>query len=184
MIPGIYGKAWQVSKLALFCAALAVAVGLMTGSMIEDARAGKTRPPAGVATKTNEQETGSCGAVDQHNFCAPVTVKVPAGKRYNVTVFSSFTAESTSASGVTYCPWVTGGSINNCVSSKVNFVSLAAGYAESGANSGEIVLPPGTYTVSTMLFPRPSASFVSLSNLNATTMVQVRDAAVRKPPIG
>ncbi len=65
----------------------------------------------GVTTRTSEQLTGECDTPNVPNECAIVEVRVPAGKKYHVTVFSSFTAASDSTTTLRYCPRVEGGNI-------------------------------------------------------------------------
>lgn len=135
----------------------------------------------GVTTKMMSQSTEGCDTnLDGVNACAVVAVKVPAGKQYHVTVFSSFTAESTSTSSLKYRPMAQGSGVNTCTET-TNVIDLAGGYAESGASSGAITLGPGTYNVSTYISPQAALSYDPLHS--AHTTVQVRDATAPGPPI-
>jgi hypothetical protein len=134
----------------------------------------------GVTTVSNQQQTSECDtSLGGINDCAVVQVKVPAGKQYHLTVFSSFTAQSASATTLSYCSSVSGDA-NTCLGTSNN-INLAANYAESGASQGDITLGPGSYNFSTMISPQ--AALVSDGVYTAKTTVQVRDASVPRPPI-
>lgn len=139
--------------------------------------------------KTGDTSAGGCTSAGVFSACAPVTVKVPAGKQYHVTVLSSFAAESSEATLVAYCPAIQGGSFGlscidagngaNAISDRI---SLAPAYRESAATSGEIgPLPAGTYTFSTTI--KSNIQLLSANDLKAHTTVMVRDASAPGPPI-
>src|SRR5215210_3213562 len=101
----------------------------------------------GVTVKSAWAFTSDCAKnVSSPNECAPVTVKVPTGKHYDVTVLSSFAAVAASNTTVFYCSAVRTSTSNGCLNAN-SIISLAANYAESGASSGEAIsLSAGTYT--------------------------------------
>ncbi len=145
----------------------------------------------GITMKTNSEVVDSCTNArtdgSYEGKCAPVTVTVPAGKQYHVTVLSSFSIEIHSTGSVTYCPHVEGLSGSRsatCVSWEgvSEKISLAANYGESAASSGEIgPLGAGTYTFSTFLH---ATDFVDISPVyQAHTTVMVRDVSAPGPPI-
>jgi hypothetical protein len=179
--------AWLVVLMLLLCVGLVV--GLVFGSPIQDADAAKTQANPGVTTKTSQAQTSQCTSPDVNSVCAPVKVKVPTGKKYHVTVFSSFAAVSTSSNYILYCPAIKGGSIAptpRCItptpaSPSPDSISLAPNYQESAASSGEISsLPAGTYTFSTMIHPHLA---IEQSPAFAHTTVLVRDVAAPGPRI-
>jgi len=163
-------------------------------SLNADQLDGKDATALALTTNSNHQPTGDtttggCTTVLAFNECAPVTVKVPAGKQYRVTVLSSFSLESTSTSDIFYCPAIQGGSFTalRCIAATpaadgFDFIDLEADNAESAASSGEVgPLPAGTYTFSTVI--NPSIELLSRSWLTAHTTVLVRDASAPGPPI-
>jgi len=139
--------------------------------------------------KTGDTSAGGCTSDGVFSACAPVTVKVPAGKQYHVTVLSSFAAASSVATDVSYCPAIKGGSFGlSCIDTGdeanafSDVISLAPSYHESAATSGEIgPLPAGTYTFSTTI--KSNIQLESRSDLKAHTTVMVRDASAPGPPI-
>jgi hypothetical protein len=133
-----------------------------------------------VTMKTNVVGTGECQIAEVLSNCAHVTVKVPTGKQYDVTVWSSFAAESDSDSSTQYCVHMESNGATGCQGA--DFIRLAADYPESAATSGEFLsLPAGTYTFSTGI---TSDSELVTGNLyNVHTTVMVRDAAAPGPSI-
>lgn len=119
----------------------------------------------------------------QWNECAPVTVKVPAGKQYEVTVWSSFNATSPSNTTVTYCSGATTpGPLGQICTGMPSTISLAANKAESASDSGRLGgIPAGTYTFSTLIAPGaeisagPATDFSDVGHV--TTTVLVRDVS-------
>jgi hypothetical protein len=135
----------------------------------------------GVTMKTNEQQTSACTIPGSARACAPVTVKVPTGRTYHVTVFSSFAAVSTSTGSVKYCPVLSSVSGVFCLNGGDDAISLAQNYHESAASSAEKgPLQAGTYTFATML--DPSVALTSSQQKKVQTTVLVRDA-LAGPPI-
>ena len=149
-----------------------------------------------VTTETNIEPIYSCipiGAnLESFRECAPVTVTVPTGKQYDVTVLSSFAISSSSSGNAIYCPRIKGGSVapsGSCVTKGStpdpgahNHISLASTYAESATSSGSIgPLPAGTYTFSTgiKLTDWPSQA----PTYHAHTTVMVRDVSAPGPTI-
>ena len=144
----------------------------------------------GVTVKENHQPTEECDAVTSWNECAPVTVKVPVGKQYHVTVLSSFgtyiNSNSTGWANLYYCVGINDGSNGRCANGRgangisADYLTLAPGYGESAATTQSIgPLAAGTYTFSTRLNPSEPLVGVDLAN----TTVMVRDASVPGPPI-
>jgi hypothetical protein len=151
---------------------------------------GKDSTALGVTIKTAHSSTGACTTAGTYSACAPVSVKVPAGKQYHVTVSSSFAAESASAGNVRYCPAIQGGSFAalGCIAEGsgqtgiADSISLAPNYAESAAISGELgPIPAGTYTFSTTI--NPDFELIENANWKAHTTVMVRDVSAPGPPI-
>lgn len=160
---------------------------------------GKDSTAYGVTMKSAHEEIGEgpfgCTPEGIYSECAPVTVKVPTGEQYHVTVFSSFSViPSTNDSfGVEYCPAIQGGSFGlSCIETGTGATPVERGVgdliiipingSDSAAISGEIgPLSAGTYTFSTAI--RVSAHMVVDSQEKAHTTVMVRDASVPGPPI-
>jgi hypothetical protein len=163
----------------------------------------------GVTTKTNHQETGECDTVlppeevypPTFNECAPVTVTVPPGRQYRVTVFSSFTAHIDPFSdpaerfgpSVWACPAIKGGTYElRCIDQGRGArlgghqgadVVVVEPQAGSGAYSaGTSALPAGTYTFSTA-FLAPTTPLEARDDMRAHTTVLVTDASAPGPPI-
>lgn len=153
-----------------------------------DSLDGRDSTALGVTTKTNHQKTSECDARQTYTQCAPVTVWVPAGKRYEVTVFSSLAVAVQNAGGVRYCPSFDAGSGDFCMQGQgvPQSVSLAANYAESAASTGQILAEARTYTrkhtFSTFINPDVQ-QLIDSEELQANTTVIVRDASAPGPPI-
>ncbi len=162
---------------------------------------GKDSMALGVTMKTEHESTGDvtttggCTSFTAWRECAPVTVKVPTGRQYHVTVWSSFAAYTENGPGfLYYCPAVQGGSIaptlkcvtpdgGTVVGDAGDEIKLADEYVESASISGEIgPLPAGTYTFSTVLNPTQKL-WDFQGRQRAHTTVMVRDASVSGPPI-
>jgi hypothetical protein len=88
--------------------------GTKVSNLNADKLDGKDSTALGVTMKTAHGPTGSgiggCANPGIWSACAPVTVKVPTGKQYHVTVLSSLAVQSDEGSGVLYCPAIQGGS--------------------------------------------------------------------------
>ena len=134
------------------------------------------------------QRAGSCTSPGIWSACAQVRVVVPPGRRYNVTVLSSFAAMSNSDGSVRYCPGIQGGGYElSCMNPTVQnaeaeFMRLAASYTESAATSGEITVGPGTYFFSTVL--NSDVDLVVSYEWSVHTTLIVTDASAPGPPIG
>jgi hypothetical protein len=168
--------------------------GTRVANLNADRVDGKDTTALGVTMKSAHGRTGDnslngCTSAGVFSACAPVTVKVPAGKQYHVTVVSSFAAASSEATDVIYCPAIKGGSFGlSCIDSGdganaiSDSISLAPFYNESAATSGEVgPLPAGTYTFSTTI--KSNIQLESRNDLKAHTTVMVRDASAPGPPI-
>src|SRR5215216_1050065 len=72
---------------------------------------GKSSEVLGSFMATSQSITGDCTTAGTWKGCASYSLKVPAGKVYRVTVWSSINARSDGSSGtLLYCPAVAGGS--------------------------------------------------------------------------
>lgn len=125
--------------------------------------------------------------ISTFNECAPVTVTVPAGKQYIVSVWSSFSAKGgASNQDVVYCSAGKGSGIelaNPCVSpfGAQNKVTVEANQFTASSSSGDTVtLNQGTYTFFTAI--KPTAEFADPGgNDEVITKVLVRDSSNSLP---
>ncbi len=154
-----------------------------TNAQNADKLDGKDSSAFGIKTDHATKYTDECDSpLNTLNECAPVTVTVPAGKTYLVSVWSSFSAKQTATGNqlLAYCPTQRnpGQTTPSCISpfGYYNFLTLRSGEHVGGASSGETLpLSAGTYTFST--------GTVFQQDLNSTnygqaiTKVMVRDAA-------
>jgi hypothetical protein len=138
----------------------------------------------GTFMATSQSITGTCTTAGIWEGCAGYRVTVPAGKVYDVTVWSSVNARSAGSAGTLfYCPAVEGGSFGlSCITvqGRYDTLTLPSGVAVSGASSGEISLPAGDYFISTAI--KPSVNLSSDSSLNMHTTLMVQDSSVPRPP--
>ncbi len=150
-----------------------------------------------VETEQATQDANDCGTTAVAE-CAPVTVRVPTGKEYHVSVWSSFSVASadTMDNTVDYCSavkestWTTPVCLTADTSSPSfgrNSVTIegresstaplkftsAATSGETGYNLRTTPLSAGTYTFSTLM--DPERGFAATSNDWVITKVQVRD---------
>lgn len=183
--------------LVALMAGVATTVALSMGFTPDADAQKKPGTPAvmpGVTSQTNEDDTGTCTTPNQDSVCAPVEVTVPAGKQYNVTVWSTFAAQNPSEEfyrPVEYCASVTGGSFGttpdcNIPNTSRDQVLLDLWPLDESASSFGNVgpLPEGTYTFFTLLQPDgPLVGGQLTIPYNARTMVRVTDAALPGPPI-
>lgn len=144
---------------------------------------GKNSSAFGIRTDHAQIHADNCDTPDIWNECAPVTVTVPEGKNYIVSVWSSFSAKDGGGPGASqllqYCSAGKGPSIsttNPCITPfGINNSVHLHDYLIAASSSGETVsLAPGTYTFFTALRP-PDREF-ALSNGRVITKVMVRDA--------
>ena len=162
---------------------------------------GKDSTAYGVTMKSAHEEIGEpngfsgCAPEGIYSECAPVTVKVPTGEQYHVTVFSSFSVipSTNDFFGVEYCPAIQGGSFGlSCIETGTGATPVERGVgdlliipingSDSAAISGEIgPIPAGTYTFSTAI--KVDAGLQPDNQNKAHTTVMVRDASVPGPPI-
>lgn len=137
----------------------------------------------GVKTSTNFNWTDACDAANTRNECAPVTVTVPAGKTYLVSVWSEFSAKGgATQQDVEYCSAIkaSGATQPSCLApiggNAPHMVTVEQGHFAAGGSSGESAsLSEGTYTFSTAI--KPQAEFVVTNNGKVITKVMVRDAS-------
>lgn len=117
------------------------------------------------------------------NVCAPVTVTVPSGKSYVVSVWSSFSARDSGGVGnrqnVEYCSAGKGNGIsttNPCITPFGGSNTVAVhDYLTAASSSGETLqLSAGTYTFFTLI--KPQFPFAEDSGGRVITKVMVRDA--------
>jgi len=148
---------------------------------------GKDSRTFGTFMATSQSITGDCTTAGTWKGCASYSLKVPAGKVYRVTVWSSINARSDGSSGtLLYCPAVAGGSFGlSCITPAPSFgrydtLTLPSDAAVSGASSGEISLPAGSYNISTAINPSVGLSLDPSLNMHTTLMVQ--DSSVPLPP--
>jgi len=148
---------------------------------------GKDSRAFGIRTAHNFSYAHDCDTADVWNECAPVTVTVPAGKTYYVSVWSSFTVENSDwvlTRHLDYCSAGKGTGIdanNPCITPfGVHNELFIAAYGEMGAvqaasSSGETnALSAGTYTFFTAI--RPETGLQANQKNVVITKVMVRDA--------
>ncbi len=148
----------------------------------------------GIQMLNSQGDTGSanCGQADVWTECAPVTVKVPAGKEYFVSAWSDFTLQGGQNNrNVAYCSAIRrpGDTEPMCLSDNPwrfgvphIFTNWAHGHNPASASGEFGPLSAGTYTFSTAIKPQTEAVPVGIGTL-AITKVMVRDASVPRPPI-
>jgi hypothetical protein len=148
---------------------------------------GKDSRTFGTFMATSQSITGTCTSAGIWKGCASYTLKVPAGKVYRVTVWSSVNAQSADSDGtLLYCPAIQGGSFGlSCItpavsSGRFDTLTLPSGVAVSGASSGEISLPAGSYNISTAI--NPSVALASSPDFNMHTTLMIQDSSVPLPP--
>lgn len=152
---------------------------------------GKDSTAFGIQTAHASNRAANCDnnpdPTTNFNECAPVTVTVPAGKQYIVSVWSSFSAKGgASNQDVVYCAAGKGSGIsitNPCVTpfGAQNTVTVEADQFTAAASSGDTVtLNQGTYTFFTAI--KPQAQFADpFVNDEVITKVLVRDASSSLP---
>ncbi len=168
-------------------APLAVNSSAKVAKLNSDRLDGKDSTALGVTTKTSHQRTGQCDAPESDNECAKVTVRVPPGKQYRVSVISSFVAGTNSVDDqiIHYCPAIKGGSFTSlrCIApTDEMFIGFGSGDAaqHSATITGEVgPLGSGTYTISTLI--DPDGALIDDTGHNAHTTVLVRDASAGPP---
>jgi hypothetical protein len=137
----------------------------------------------GVRTISTFGYADSCDAPNAWNTCAPVTVTVPAGKTYLVSVWSEFSALGGANNQTTeYCSAVTAPAQTtpSCLppigGNDPHIVTVWGNAFVTAGSSGESdSLSAGTYTFSTAI--RPQAEFGFTNNGKVITKVMVRDAS-------
>jgi hypothetical protein len=134
--------------------------GAKVANLNADSLDGKDSMALGVTIKTIHERVFECASTEGFwNECARARVNVPAGKRYRVTVLSSFAAQNiseTDGNAVSYCPAIRGGSfpVQTCISSAPGAIKIAPDLTSAAAMSGEVgPLPAGSYTFSTVINP-------------------------------
>ena len=168
-------------------APFAVDSGVKVDRLNADRLDGVDSTALGVTTKTAIDITGECAVSGTWSPCAPVRVEVPAGRRYRVTVLSSFTAQVSDTTEFRYCPAVAGGPYGlSCIeptpaSGRYERVVLQTSDQWTGAASGTLTVGPGMWTFSTAIHAQLAP--YSDEAQNAHTTVLVTDVAAG-PPIG
>ena len=144
---------------------------------------GKDSSAFAIKTDQSIAFASDCDNPEQWTLCAPVTVTVPAGKTYNVSVWSSFTAKAlVNAQSVAFCSGGRGPSIsadNPCITplgahSRVTFGSGQFGAAATSGEAGP--LSEGEYTFGTALRPQYEG-FMPDDHARVITKVMVRNTA-------
>ena len=98
-------------------------------------------------TRTARQKPASCYGGDQiWVACAPITVTVPAGHSYVVTLTSTLDAVTGTSQSLVWCPAYTG---PTCISGSADGITLLAGNFTTGTQTATGLFPAGTYTFNT-----------------------------------
>ena len=144
---------------------------------------GKDSSEFAIRTDHGIESTSDCDTPNTWNLCAPVTVKVPAGKTYYASVWSSFTAKAQANNqDVAFCSAGRGpviNAFNPCITpwGMHSSVTIEAGQLGAAASSGETVpLSEGEYTFGTAISPSLE-QFVAHPDAKAITKVMIRDTA-------
>ncbi len=143
---------------------------------------GKNSSAFGIRTAHAQEHADLCDTPDIWNECAPVTVTVPEGKNYIVSVWSSFSAKDSSIGSsqlLFYCSAGKGPSLSKtdpCITPFGGDNAVAVhSYLTAASSSGETAsLSPGTYTFFTALWPQDRE--FATSHGRVITKVMVRDA--------
>jgi hypothetical protein len=151
----------------------------------------------GMSVGTSRQATYQCDTPNVATECAPVTLNVPAGRKYRALVLSSFAAKTPTGAPaythLTYCPAVKSntGVAETCLTPHhySDNVLLAANVDESGSISGHTSTlgfdlgGPATWTFSTLLTLQDATGRLArATDLNAHTTVIVTDASAPAGP--
>ncbi len=131
---------------------LKIKANSVTGSKIDESTLGRVPDSGRVAglpvgylrqrTRTVAVPSSSCAVADTYVACAPISVTVPSGHFYVVTVTSHITATPLAGtSTVVYCPATAGPSCMSGVSQ--NYVTLWAGGYSSGSLAASWLWTPG-----------------------------------------
>lgn len=146
----------------------------------------------GIKTDQKAAPASGCDTPGTSNECAPVTVTVPDGKTYAVSVWSSFSARgdtldpNVQEQNVFFCSagrnpdqttpqCITPSGLDNAVTVEVNKI-------RTGASSGETLSEgPGTYTFSTRIRPDAQQFAPSGQSEAVITKVLVRDVSTSLP---
>jgi len=152
----------------------------------------------GVATQHNRQQVATCDTPPPdpmtgsfpRQTCAPVQVVVPPGKRYVVSIWSSFSVYGFYADPpqeVRYCSAMKGPGQTepSCIApfGQTNKVTILQDAFISASSSGETqALTEGTYTFGTVIMPL-SRDLTGVNNPEdfVITKVMVRDASSPQP---
>ncbi len=146
---------------------------------------GKNSSAFGIRTVHSWAYVSDCSTPERWNECAPVSVTVPDGKTYYVSVWSSFSARHmygwAGTQKVWYCSAGKGSGIsttNPCITPFGHHNAITIDHLEGGAasSSGEsLPLSAGTYTFFTAIKPE-SYGLASGDYDVVITKVMVRDA--------
>ena len=155
----------------------------------------------GITTQHNQQDLVSCSTpapspttgFAPRQACAPLTVVVPPGKKYVVSVWSNFSvygswAETTLTQQVRYCSGMQAPEQTqpNCITpfGVQNAMTVRRGEHVAASTSGETLpLTEGTYTFGTIVMPQAHnlAQNSVVSGDAVVTKVLVRDASAPEP---
>lgn len=141
----------------------------------------------GIQVQSRTVRTHGCNEFGVWAQCAGITVRVPAGKTYFVSVWSDSVVKGGASNQIlTYCSGMrrVGEDSFRCDESNLSprqFTNWAGGL-NPVSSSGEFgPLTAGTYTFSTYLNPKDAIA--TDTNALTTTKVMVRDGSAPRPPI-
>ncbi len=136
----------------------------------------------GIRTYQATAAAHDCDTPHTWNQCAKVTIDVPDGRHYMVSVWSSFSAKAPGFTSreVSYCSGIDGGSFSTSCLANANKVRVH-GYFTAASSSGELFSPlgAGRYTFYTGI--NPSDAFDAVFGSTVITKVMVRYAYGPQP---
>ena len=125
------------------------------------------------------QQSSECDTPNVDNFCATMTLDIPVGQYYRVSVWSS--ASWTGPAGGTnvfYCSARAGGpgqEAPSCITpfAPTDMITTPAGVSVSAASSGETTIGEGVWQVGTLV--HPAAEFPPVANNGVITKAFTRN---------
>jgi hypothetical protein len=123
-------------------------------------------------------KASDCDSATASNFCAPITIVVPSGKSYRVSVWSSGSWKATTSSTISYCSArfePESFQVPSCITpfGFGDHITLSSGQSLSGSSLGETEFGEGTYQVGMIVVP--SAEMADEEGNQVITKVLVRD---------